>query len=159
MHHNSTMIINILWVGGVACLMFTVLIATAGTTGIADAVRDEEGRFRKKLTVTSALGLLLMLSFILGMLLWGNYRWLQLSGASPTLLSLWVNGFGIFMVLHLYDLIVLDYLIIVRWHPKFLNLPNTDYYTSFRPHFIGFLRGLPLGMLLSFVAALLNIYV
>ena len=153
------MLINILQVGGVACLIFTVLIATVGATGIADAVRDEQGRFRKKLTFTSALGLLLMLSFILGMLLWGNYRWIQFSDEPPTLLPLGVNAFGIFMVLHLYDLIVLDYLIIVRWHPKFLNLPDTDYYTSFRPHFIGFLRGLPLGILLSFVAALLTIYV
>lgn len=153
------MIINILQVGGIACLLFTAIIATVGLTGIADAVRDENGNFRKKFNLKTVFGLLLMIFFILGMLIWGNIRWMQISDDHSRLILLWINGFAIFMILHLYDLIVLDYLIIVQWHPDFLKLPGTDYYTTFHPHFIGFLRGLPLGVFLSFLAALLSMYI
>lgn len=54
-------------------------------------------------------------------------------------------GFGS-MLVNLYDFVVLDYLVIVRWHPAFLELPDTDYYTTTRPHAEGFVRGMVIGL-------------
>ena len=157
MPYDSAMIINILQVGGIACLLFTAVIVTVGLSGIADAIRDEHGNFRKEFNLKTVFGLLLMLFLILGMQIWGNLRCMQIREEPLGLMPLWINGFSIFMVLHLYDLIVLDYLIIVRWHPRFLKLPDTDYYTNLRPHFIGFIRGIPFGILLSLLASLVTI--
>ena len=147
---------NILLYGSIGCVLFTILLIIAGATGLASAVRDEEGKFRKKLTWKSALGFSLFMLFFCGIMYFGNVSLVDKNPEYNQFSILWLNAFGVFFVMHLYDLIVLDYLIIVKWHPKFLNLPNTDYYNTFRPHFEGFLRGIPLGAVVSLIVALLN---
>jgi hypothetical protein len=73
----------------------------------------------------------------------------------PSLTHLWFYSFCVFMIIHIFDLIVLDYLIVIKWHPKFLNLPDTDYYKTFKPHLIGFFKGIPLGVIASLISSLL----
>lgn len=149
------MISNILYTGLIGSLIFTLIIIVVGTTGIFDAIRDKEGKFKKELNWQSVLGFSLMLGFIIGLFYWSNWRFVNMVGEIPSLMTLWANAFGTFMVLHLFDLLILDYLIIVKWHPDFLNLPDTDYYTKFKPHLEGFFRGLPLGLVLSFLVSTL----
>ena len=100
----------------------------------------------------------MFLSFLLGLLFIANVRYANSVPTGPGLINLWINSFGVFFVIHLYDVLVLDYLIIVKWHPKFLNLPDTRYYTTIRPHVIGFFKGIPLGILASLMASLLFLW-
>ncbi len=62
-------------------------------------------------------------------------------------------AYGIFFIINLYDFVVLDYLVIVRWHPAFLQLPETDYYRTTRPHAEGFARGCVIGVPTSLASA------
>ena len=78
-------------------------------------------------------------------------------GVTPGFEILFLNAFGIYFFLMLFDLIVLDYLIVVKWHPKFLNLPDTDYYTKFKPHLKGFGRGLAIGIIFSAIISYISI--
>ncbi|MEM1124859.1 MAG: hypothetical protein AAGJ18_30760 [Bacteroidota bacterium] len=106
--------------------------------GVAAAMRDEDGNFKKERNWKTVLGGLTSLSFLLGGWYWGNQYYIAALSTSPSFFFLWLNAFGIFMVIHLYDLIVIDYLVIVKWHPKFLNLPDTDYYNIMSSHIEGF---------------------
>jgi hypothetical protein len=56
----------------------------------------------------------------------------------------------------LFDLLVLDWLIMVRIRPKFIILPGTedmDIYNDYGFHFRGFLKGTVLTLLASLVIA------
>jgi hypothetical protein len=153
------MINNILEVGALGCVVFTGFLVFMAYSGIAAAMRDEEGKLKKEINPKSVIGTILVLGLILGLLFIANLKYADSLPTTPSLINLWINSLGVFFIIHVYDLIILDYLIIVKWHPKFLNLPNTSYYNSLRPHVIGFLKGIPLGIIASLIASLLLIWV
>jgi len=152
------MIKNILEIGALGCVVFTGFILFMSYSGIASAMRDEEGKFRKKMNFKSVLGAIMFLCFLLGLLFIANVKYTNSMSATPGLINLWINSLGVFFIIHIYDLLVLDYLIVIKWHPNFLNLPNTSYYRSFRPHVIGFLKGIPLGIIASLISSLLLLW-
>jgi len=152
------MLNNILEIGGLGCVVFTGLLLFMAYSGIASAMRDEDGKFRKEITFKTVLGGIIFLCFLLGWLFIANVKYANSLPATPGLIDLWINSLSVFFVIHIYDLLVLDYLIIVKWHPKFLNLPNTSYYRTFRPHVIGFLKGIPLGIIASFISSILLLW-
>lgn len=151
------LIVNVIKIGGMGCLAFTFFVLFMAFTGIASEMRDEEGNFKKKLNMKTAFGATLFVSFLFGLMYVGNLYYIESAAESPGLLLLWTNSFGIFFVLNLYDLLILDYLIVVKWHPKFLKLPDTNYYTSFKPHLLGFLKAVPLGIGASFIASIITV--
>lgn len=153
----NSLIVNILSIGGIGCLVFTVFLLFMAYSGIASEMRDEEGNFKKKRNLKTVLGATLFIFFLIGLLYVGNLCLMDTVEESPGLLLLWINSFGIFFLIHLYDLVIIDYLVIVKWHPGFLNLPDTHYYRSFRPHFDGFLKGIPLGVGASLIASILTL--
>ena len=149
------MIKTILIIGGVGCIIFTVFLLFMAYSGIASAMRDEEGNFKKDLNFKSTLGAIMFVGFLLGILLAANIYYIQSQTSSPTFIQLWCNSLGVFFVIHIYDLLVLDYLVVVKWHPRFLKLPNTSYYKTMRPHIKGFLKGIPIGVIASLIASLI----
>ena len=124
----NNLIVNILNIGGVGCLVFTAFILFMAYTGIASEMRDEEGNFKKKRTLKTILGATLFIFFLIGLLYVGNLCLIDSAEDSPGFFMLWINSFGIFFLMHLYDLVILDYFVVIKWHPKFLNLPDTIYY-------------------------------
>ncbi len=153
---KEEIIYNILICGAFGSAVFTILLFAIAFTGIADAIRNEEGKFIKKLNYKSVAGFSLFITFLFGLLLWGNARLENMLDAELNLYVLWLNSFGIFMVIHLYDLLIIDYLIVIKWRPKFFNLPETAYYTQFKPHVDGFIRGIPFGILVSLIVAIIT---
>ena len=138
------MIENILIVGGIGSVIFTLIIILLSTTGIAKAMRDEEGKFKKEFNRKTLLGAVVFIGFLTGLLHYGNLNYTNTLNANPTFFQLWVNYFGIFLIIHLFDLIILDYIIIVKWHPAFLKLPDTQYCKTMQLHINGFFKGGPL---------------
>ena len=139
----------LLW-GGVGSVIFTGLLLGMRALGVIDAARDPEGRFRR-LSVKSFVGFASVLALMVGFPALGSAMILE----GPTFWSAWGVAYGIFFLINLYDFVVLDYLIIVRWHPAFLNLPDTDYYRTTRPHAEGLARGTVLGIPATLLSALL----
>ncbi len=150
------MITNILTIGGIGSLVFMCFILFMSVTGIASEMRDEEGNFRKNFNWKTLIGGIAFISFLFSLLYIGNAYYITSLHEKPDFFQLWLNSFGIFLVVHLYDLIILDYLVIVKWHPKFLKLPETDYYRTLAPHVKGFFRGIPIGVIASLVASLFS---
>ena len=145
---------NILITGAIGSLVFTLLVILFAYSGLAAEIRDEYGQFRRRMSLKAILGVLVFISFLLGLLVTSNILLSNRMEQSPEFSELWINSFGVFMFVHIYDLVVLDYLIIVKWHPAFLKLPETAYYKTIKPHVYGFFRGIPFGMVLSLVVSL-----
>jgi hypothetical protein len=59
--------------------------------------------------------------------------------------AVFLNIFTLFMTFNLFDLLIVDWLIIVYWRPQFILLPGVDPdlggYNSYLFHFHGFLKG------------------
>ena len=154
----STLLINILKFGGIGSLIFTFVLILMSVSGLAAAVRTPEGKFRKNISWKSGFAFTSFLLFLVLLFYFGNLSFANSLNTFPPFLFLWANAFGIFLVVHLYDLFIIDYLIIVKWHPDFLNLPDTEYYNSFKPHVEGFKRGLFFGLLFSLLVSLASLW-
>jgi hypothetical protein len=138
----------LLW-GGLGSLLFTGLLLLMRSIGVTDAARDREGKFRR-MTWKSLVGFASVLTMMVGFPALGSATILE---GDISLWAAWGVAYGIFFVVNLYDFVVLDYLLIVRWHPAFLNLPDTDYYKTTRPHAAGFARGTVMGIPATLVSA------
>lgn len=70
-----------------------------------------------------------------------------------------VNAYAVFAFSNLFDLLVLDYLIMLRMRPRFAMLPGTeesDYTNDYFFHFVGFLKGMGYGLVPSLLIAFLT---
>jgi hypothetical protein len=106
----------------------------------------------------------LVAAFILGLpvlILWLSITRLHAQSVSnPSFITVFLDAFGVLMVFNLFDLLVLDYLLLTIIKPKFAIIPGTEavhqqYLYSYRFHFVGFLKGCVGLTLFSGVVALL----
>lgn len=70
--------------------------------------------------------------------------------------TVFIDVFVIFMIFNVVDLLVIDWLIFVRWQPKFIILPGTEGmkgYSDYGFHFRAFLIGTAMITVLSTVIA------
>ncbi|MEP7189228.1 MAG: hypothetical protein ABI901_08570, partial [Roseiflexaceae bacterium] len=70
-----------------------------------------------------------------------------------------INAYTEYVLFGLFDLLVIDYLVLMRMRPRFAALPGTDdveYANDFMYHFNGFLKGLGFGMIPSLIIAYLT---
>ncbi|MDI9637718.1 hypothetical protein QPK87_22705 [Kamptonema cortianum] len=146
--------------GLVACVLFTGLIAVQFVVGGEQSLRDENGRVRKQEQWNaSALVMLLMaVALFIGVPVVANS--LVSQGGASSIPNFWIyliTAYSIAFLVNLYDLVVIDYLVILRWRPAFLHLPDTLYYTTLRPHVEGWKRGLLIVLILSFISALISL--
>ena len=69
------------------------------------------------------------------------------------------TSFGISTIyLFLYDTLVIDILVLVIWHPRFLRLPDTEAFTSARYHLRTIPAGTILGVLMTLISTLISFY-
>jgi hypothetical protein len=107
---------------------------------------------------------------VLGTLVWGyalvglfyaNAR-LAAGGGPAAFVPLFLNTYLVFEVVNLFDLLVIDYLVLLVLKPPSLFIPGTlalgqDHGFGF--HFKGFLKGSVLGVVISAVIALISLVV
>lgn len=146
----SSLVLRVLLWGGVRSLLFTGLLLLMRALGVTDAARDPEGQFRRW-SLKSVMRFTSFVALMVGFPAVGSATILE----APTLWTAWGVTYGIFFVINLYDFVALDDLIIVRWHPAFLNLPDTDYYRTTRPHAEGLAHGTVIGIPATLLSAVL----
>ena len=155
---SNPLLASIVVAGILGSLLFSVFLILMARSGIAAEIRDEEGHFKKLKGIRAWFGMLFFIAFLLSVLIGGNLLYAHWINSNLTLFNRFLNAFGVFLFLHVYDLLIIDYLIVVKWHPAFLNLPETGYYSTMKPHIVGFIRGLPLGIVFSVIAATISYF-
>src|SRR5258708_34694646 len=98
-----------------------------------------------------------VLAIFFGILAFFSIQLRAASGGSVSFMTAFVNIYLLCLFFNVFDLLVLDYLMIVVWKPKFTIVPgfeNTAYlYQNFTYHFKGFLKGLLITAAISLVIA------
>ena len=67
---------------------------------------------------------------------------LPAAGLTPTFSTVFVSTFLIAFVFNLFDLLVIDWLVVVTWHPRWFTPPGEAGSREYGFHFRGFLKGL-----------------
>ncbi len=143
----------ILGAAGVLALLVTGMLILQYALGRENSLRDEAGNLEAGRSPTGLLLSVLVFSLLIGVPV--AAIWLAASsGYSLSFLAMWAMAYAIFFLVNLYDLIVLDYILVVHHRPRFITgLPDTPYYTTMKPHVLGFARGLIIGIVISLISA------
>ena len=106
--------------------------------------------------------LIVAIPFLVSMLGLPSYSNLKLKRENHGRLSFkngFINAYAVYTLFGLFDLLVIDYLLLIRLRPRFAVLPGTDdreYANDFAYHLNGFLKGLGFGMIPSLIIAYLT---
>jgi hypothetical protein len=154
-----TILLIILGAAAALALLVTGMLLVQYALGIENSLRDETGNLEAGRSLTGLLLAVLVFSLLIGVPV--AAIWLaESAGHSFSFLGMWAMAYAIFVLVNLYDLIVLDYVLVVRHRPSFITgLPDTPYYTTMKPHVQGFARGLIIGVVISLISALLAWFV
>lgn len=154
-----TILVIILVAAGLLALLVTSMLLLQYVLGIENSLRDEAGNLEAGRSPTGLLLSMFVFSLLIGVPVVAI--WLaESTGYSLSFLGMWAVAYAIFFLVNLYDLIVLDYILVVRHRPSFISgLPDTPYYTTMTPHVQGFARGLIIGVVISLISALLAWFV
>ena len=98
--------------------------------------------------------------FVVGLLGYAALRVVRLEGSDDLFWPLALSTFLIIQTFNLVDLVIIDWLIVVKLRPSFAVLPGTaglPGYDDYGFHFRGFLKGLVGGALFSLVFAAIGV--
>lgn len=79
------------------------------------------------------------------------------SGGETPLLALFANAYLVFLVFNLFDLVVIDYLVLLVWKPKFMVMPGGKAMMEMHTlpfHIVGFFKGMVIGMVVALITTL-----
>lgn len=139
---------------------FTALVVLQAVLGANNSVRDSSGRLALSAASPAAI-VVFVGAFVLliGAPVVANWHLGTTAAVSDTVLRYFWVGYGMVLVVNLWDLVVIDYFILLKLKPvwsRWIAVPQTEYYTTFRPHLIGFVRGLVIGVVSSAFSALVT---
>ena len=137
--------------------VFTGLLAVQYLLGSSHSVRDEEGNFDLRRSPLGLLTVFIVFSLIIGIPVLAN-AWLAARVGEQPFSIYFLVSYGVFFFANLWDLIVFDYVLVVRFRPSFLTLPDTPYYTTMQPHIRGWFRELIIGLVTSLVATSISFW-
>lgn len=141
----------------IGSLAFSAFVVLAFRTGIVFTARNEDGLLKKNVPLRGYLVMVVFLLSIVGFFVLANYLGLAGRGFQLSLVALFVLNLALFLILFLYDTIVIDGLVIGYWRPDFLNLPDAMGKESMRTHMlksipVGFMFGLVISAISSVIA-------
>jgi hypothetical protein len=96
------------------------------------------------------------ITLLLGFPAYSNLKLKRQNHGHLSLKNAFINAYAVFAFSNLFDLLVLDYLVVLRMGPRFAMLPGTkesDYSNDYFFHFVGFLKGMGYGMIPSLIIA------
>ena len=136
-------VLNGLVKGLLFSLLFTALLFIHHFYGPGPEVRDERGKKVippefKRFVITETIVLVVLM---IGFGLWANLTLAAQMQESPSFLTYLAQCYAVLWIVNLWDLVVIDWILVVRFRPAFLELPDTPYFNQIRPHLIGWFKG------------------
>jgi len=131
------------WLPGlIGSILFTGLLLIHHFFGPGPDIRDEKGKrkfpkeFRTFVVIEFTLLIVMMLSL-------AAVSVSQFQNAVPeaSVIMQIAAGYLVLWIINLWDLIVIDWVLVVRFRPKQIELPDTVYFTTMKPHVLDWLGG------------------
>jgi hypothetical protein len=127
----------------VGCIAFSLYVIVVFRTGLVFVARKEDGTLKERIPLSGYFNMLLLLALIVGFQVVANTIGIDRRGYAIGLFSLFLLNFGHYLVLFLFDTVVIDGLVLGVWRPQFLHLPEAMRGASMREHI---LKSIPVGI-------------
>ena len=137
--------------GIIGATLFSVFVIFVFRTGVVYKARNEDGLLKEKIPITGYLTSIGFLFLIVFFLVAANYFGLIQNGYQLSFWSLYALNLGLYLILFLFDTIVIDGFVIGYWRPVFLQLPEAMGAQSMREHIK---KSIPVGTVFGLIVSL-----
>lgn len=142
-------------------LCFTGMLLIHHFFGPGPDIRDAEGK--KVIPPEYRTFVIIEMVFLIGMILgFGMWANATLANRIDTTATFWLfvmQSYAVYWLVNLWDLVVIDWGLVVRFRPSFLELPDEPYFNTMRPHVTGWLLGHLYVLPLAAIAAGLSVWI
>jgi hypothetical protein len=158
---SASEILRYLMVWGiVGAILFSLFVVFVFRSGLVYTSRNENGLLKEKVPLAGYLTSGGFLVLIIIFLVAANYFGLYQGGYNLNFWELYTLNLGLYLILFLYDTLVIDGLVLGYWRPSFLQLPEAMGAESMREHIkksipVGILGGLLLALVCTAISFLL----
>ena len=126
----------------IGCAIFSAFVVVVFRTGVVFTSRKEDGTLKKRIPFSGYLTMLTLLLGIVGLQVLANYFGLARKALEVSFFSLFLLNFGHYLILFIFDTVVIDGLVLSVWRPRFLQLPDAIGWESMKRHI---LLSIPIG--------------
>ena len=153
---NQLLVHLLIW-SLVGIVVFNLYIVVVFRTGIVYTSREQDGTLKQRLPLSGVLSSLSILVGIIAVQLASSFSLLSSLTVPVSFWVLLALNYALFLVLFLYDTLVIDFFVIGRWRPAILNLPDEMDAGSMAEHIRASMVVAPLiGLVLSLVSTLVT---
>ena len=140
--------------GVIGSTFFTLLVVIFFLTGVIYAAVEKPAPKTKK---KGRIGSLIILVGILSIQILSTNISLTRYQLTNDLIGIYLLNYALYLILFVYDTFIIDILILVKWHPDFLHLPNEEVFTSSSYHLKTLILGSILGLLITTISVVISI--
>jgi hypothetical protein len=142
----------LLW-GLIGCGLFSVIVVVFFRTRLVYTARKENGTLKDNIPVSGKLVMLILpVSYITFQVI-ANYFGLVQQEITLSYWALFLLNYGVYLILFLFDTLVIDGYVISIWRPGFLQLPDAMGKESMKKHILASIPvGLFIGAILTFIS-------
>lgn len=137
----------------IGSFVFSIFVIFVFRTGIVYTSRKEDGLLKEKIPLRGYLTSIGLLIAIVGFLVLANYLGLVQQVFILDFGTLFTLNLLLFLMLFLYDTLVIDGFVLGCWRPDFLHLPDAMGWESMKAHM---LKSIPAGIVFGLILSLLS---
>lgn len=137
--------------GIIGAVLFSLFVIFVSRSGIVYTARNEDGLLTEKIPLAGYLSSVGFVVLIIIFLIAANYFGLNQNGFVLSFWGLYALNLGLYLILFLFDSLVIDGFVIGRWRPAFLQLPDAMGAESMREHIQ---KSIPVGTLFGLIISL-----
>ena len=144
----------------IGAIVFSAFVIFVFRTGIVYTSRKEDGTLKEKIPLSGYLASIGLLIAIVGFLVLANYFGLVQQDFNLDFGTLFTLNLVLFLILFLYDTLVIDGFMLGYWRPDFLHLPDSMGSESMKEHMLKSIpAGIAFGLILSLISSVITFYV
>jgi hypothetical protein len=148
----------LIW-GIIGAVLFSMFVVFVFRSGIVYTARNKDGLLKDSIPLAGYLASAGFLVLVMLFLLAANYFGLYLRGYQLSFWSLLTINLALYLLLFLYDTLVIDGLVLGYWRPDFLHLPQAMGAESMRTHIRkSLVPGLLFGLVVALVCSAITFY-
>jgi hypothetical protein len=139
--------------GIIGAIIFSLFVLFVFQSGVVYTARNEDGTLKEDMPIKGYLVMGLFLLSIVGFMVLANYIGIARQGYHPTFGNLLLINFTLYILLFLFDTLIIDAFILGSWRPGFLHIPEAMGKESMNIHIR---RSLPIGIGSGVVISLIS---
>ena len=132
-----------LW-SAIGWALFSAYVVVMFRTGLVYTARKDDGTLKEQMPPSGQLNMLALLIAIVGFQVAANYLGIVSKGYEISFLSLLLLNLTHYLVLFLYDTVVIDGFVLSVWRPDFLRIPEA---MSGKSKVLHILQSIPMGLI------------